>query len=332
MVSNKYAAAHKSAKGPGDARPTAQDILKDEGLEGKLSDKVFLVTGASAGLGVETIRALATTGATIFAAARDLTKAKKALEGVPGKIELLKVDLASLASVRAAAEDFSARSKQLNVLIENAGLAGTPTRTLTGDGFENVFHTNYLGHFLLFQLLKPTLLASSSPSFNSRVITLTSSAHRHSPVIFGDYNFDNTEYHFMKAYGQAKTASVYMASAIERYYGSQGLHGLAVHPGAIRTELTRDMDPEMVKRALEDPSVVNDVKSIPQGAATTVLAAVGAEFEGVGRKYLEDAGEGSPGEDYSGYMLPGYASWAFDTEKEDRLWKDSCRFVGVDAN
>jgi NAD(P)-dependent dehydrogenase (short-subunit alcohol dehydrogenase family) len=337
MVSiNRYTAAHQSPKGAGDARPTAQDILKDEGLEGKLADKVFLVTGASAGLGVETVKVLATTGATIFAAARDLKKAKKALEGIPGNIQLLEVDLASLNSVRAAADRFLAKSSQLNVLVNNAGMTGVPTRTLTADGFEAIFETNYLGeptafhikfdstvtilgHFLLFQLLKPTLLASSSSTFHSRVITLTSSAHRHSPVLFGDYNFENNEYDTLTAYGQAKTATLYMASAIERYYGSQGLHGLAVHPGTVVTGLTRDMNPAMLNQVMSDPSIVHTVKSVPQGAAITVLAAVSGQFEGIGGKYLEDASEGSPGEDRSPFMMAGYASWAFDPEKEDRL-------------
>jgi NAD(P)-dependent dehydrogenase (short-subunit alcohol dehydrogenase family) len=146
MSTNRYTAAHQNPKGPGDSRPTATQVLQDEGLEGKLNDKVILVTGASAGLGVETIRVLAKTGATVFGAARDLKKATKALEGIENKIELLHLDLASLASVRAAADDFLKRSNgKLNILINNAGIMALPTRSLTADGFEAQFGTNHLG-------------------------------------------------------------------------------------------------------------------------------------------------------------------------------------------
>lgn len=155
---NKYAATHLSTQGPGDARPTALDILKDEGMEGKLGDKVILVTGASSGIGVETVRVLAKTGATVFAAARDVKKAENALAGIEGKIELIKVDLASLRSVREAAEDFLKRSGgKLNILINNAGVMAVPTRTVTEDGFEVQFGTNHLGKKLQLVLsLMPT--------------------------------------------------------------------------------------------------------------------------------------------------------------------------------
>lgn len=140
---NKYATAHQPPHSAGDSRPTALQILEDEGLQGKLTDKVILVTGVSAGLGVETVRVLAKTSATIFAAARDLDKAKKALVGIEGKIELLSLDLASLASVRAAAENFLKMSN--SILVNNAGVMAIPTLTLTRDGFETQFVMNHLG-------------------------------------------------------------------------------------------------------------------------------------------------------------------------------------------
>jgi NAD(P)-dependent dehydrogenase (short-subunit alcohol dehydrogenase family) len=124
MSTNKYAASHKSPSGPGDARPTALQIVQDEGLEGKLSDKVILITGCSSGIGVETARALAATGATLFLTARDLDKGTEALSGIlsPGSIELLHCDLSSLASVRSCAKEFLSKSNgRLNLLINNAG-------------------------------------------------------------------------------------------------------------------------------------------------------------------------------------------------------------------
>jgi NAD(P)-dependent dehydrogenase (short-subunit alcohol dehydrogenase family) len=145
-LTNKYTATHLSTKGLGDARPTAMDILNDEGPEGKLSDKAIFVTGASSGIGVETVRVLARTGATVFAAARDLKKAEKALVGIEGKIELVRMDLASLRSVREAAEDFLKRSGgKLNISINKAGVMAIPARTVTEDGFEVQFGTNHLG-------------------------------------------------------------------------------------------------------------------------------------------------------------------------------------------
>lgn len=348
---NKYTAAHLSPNGPGDNRPSALDILKDECLEGKLADKVILVTGSSAGIGVETVRVLAKTGATVFAAARDIKKAEKALAGFEGKIEILALDLASLASVRAAADEFLKRSGgKLNILTNNAGVMALPTRTLTVDGFEAQFGTNHLGkhsrlvsptadpsitdfnilgHFLLFQLLKPALLRSSTPSFHSRVVNLSSAAHRFSEIRPDDYNFENGTYNGWTAYGQAKTANIYMTNAIERYYGSEGLHGLAVHPGSILTELSRHLDPSFLENLAKDSTMTAIMKSIEQGAATTVLATIGSAYEGTGGRYLEDAGEWGPADDEASPHSPGHASWAFDPAKEDQLWKDSCRLVGV---
>ena len=120
---SRYTEVHKDTKGPGDARPTALQIVKDEGLEGALSDKVVLITGCSAGIGIETARAIAATGAKVFCGVRNTTKGEEALSGIlkPGQVELLKMDLNSLDSIRAAAEDFKSRSKALNVLINNAG-------------------------------------------------------------------------------------------------------------------------------------------------------------------------------------------------------------------
>ncbi|KAI8934343.1 hypothetical protein NX059_009079 [Plenodomus lindquistii] len=327
---NKYAAAHLSTQGPGDARPTAEDILKDEGLEGKWTDKVVLVTGASAGLGVETIRVLAKTGATVYGAARDLKKAEKALAGVEGKIELVKIDLADLSSVREGASDFLKRSGgKLNVLVNNAGIMALPEKNVTADGFEAQFGTNHLGHFLLFQLLKDALLKSSTPSFNSRVVVLSSAAHRISGIQPDDYNFEKKPYVDWVAYGQAKTANLYMSNAIDRYYGSQGLHSNAVHPGVILTELSRHLTQETLDGFGKDPKMAAHFKSIPQGAATTVLAAIGKDYEGVGGKYLEDCGEWGPHKADGGQTDPGHSEWAFDPKLEDQLWKDSLKLVGI---
>ena len=327
-MTSKYAEAHETAnlRGPGDARPTALQIIKDEGLEGKMTDKVFIVTGASSGIGTETGRALAATGGKVFLTARNLEKGKEACKSFlePGRVELLEMDNNSLDSVRATAKAFLASSATLNVLVNNAGIMAAPY-TKTADGFESQFGTNHLAHFLFFMLLKDTLLASSTPQFHSRVINVSSSGHMAGQVQFGDHNFEKVDYTPWAGYGQSKTANIYMANEIENRYGSQGIHGLALHPGGIWTGLQKFVSPETMAAWKARPNVDNILKSTEQGAATTVLAAVGTEYEKKGMLYLEDCATAQPTE--SGNA--GYMPYAFDKEKEARLFTDSLKMVGL---
>ncbi|KAH8810668.1 hypothetical protein F5884DRAFT_897237 [Xylogone sp. PMI_703] len=332
MSKNRYTEAHLNPNGPGDARPTALQVVKDEGLEGKLTDKVFLVTGVSSGIGIETVKALAATGAVVYGTVRNLEKGRQALGSVlsPGRVELLHCDLSSLASVRVCAEEFLKKSKKLNVLIANAGVMAIQTLTKTVDGFEEQFATNHLAHFLLFQLLKPTMLASSSPDFQSRVVMLSSSGHRSNGVIFDDINFDTPDsYSPFVAYGQSKSANIYMASYIERHYGKRGLHGLAVHPGGIWSGLGAHLPEEQMAYLKSDQALAKIMKTPEQGAATSVLAALGKEFEGRGKVYLEDSGEWGPAEEGAPSTDRGYAKHAFDEVAEDRLWRVSNQLVGI---
>ena len=244
-------------------------------------------------------------------------------------MEILECDLSSLESVRAAAKDFLARSGgKLNILINNAGVMAIAKQTLTVDGHEMQFGTNHLGHFLLFQLLKPAMVASSTPEFHSRVVNLSSVGHRATGVHFENYKL-NGEYGPWVAYGQAKTANIYMANYIERHYSHQGLHGLAVHPGGIWTPLQRHLEQSYVDGWKEDAAFQNNMKNPEQGAATTVLAALAKDYEGKGRVYLEDCGEWGLAKQGAGLGVRGYAVHAFDADKEDRLWKDSCQLVHV---
>lgn len=325
-MSFRYAAVHQNSKGPGDARPTALDIVKDEGLQGKLTDKVVLITGCSSGIGIETAKALNTTGAKLFLGVRDTVKGQAALSDIlkPGHVELLKMDLNSLDSVRSAAEEFKHKSKTLNILINNAGVMATPEGK-TVDGFETQFGTNHLAHFLLFQLLKPALLASSTPSFNSRVVCLSSSGHRGAGIQFDDYNFEKGDYAPWTAYGQSKTANIYMANEIDRRYGAKGLHGLSVMPGGIMTGLQVHVI-DQLSAGLD--AARNYMKSPEQGAATTVYAALSREWEGRGGRYLEDCQESGKTEDPSPLAV-GYHPRAYNEEGEKRLWADSLKFVGI---
>jgi NAD(P)-dependent dehydrogenase (short-subunit alcohol dehydrogenase family) len=335
--SSKYYSLHAVPRGANDARPTALRIINDENLEGKWTSKTILITGGNAFVGAETARALHATGATLYITVRDTAKGQKAIDDIlksdptnKAPIHMIAMNLDDLNSVRQGAEEFLKQSEnKLNVLICNAGVMATPF-ALTSDGYETQFATNYLSHFLLFQLLKPALLASSTPEFNSRVVMVSSESHRAGEIRFQDYNFKEG-YHPMKAYGQSKTATIYMANSIDRRYGAQGLHALSLHPGAIRSNLTSYVR-KMAEPLWEIPSVKAREKSPAQGAATTVYAAVSKEWEGKGGRYLSNCMEMGPFQGKEGFevMDEGYAPWVYDQEKQDRLWEDSLKMVGVD--
>jgi NAD(P)-dependent dehydrogenase (short-subunit alcohol dehydrogenase family) len=309
--------------GPGDARPAALQIIKDQGLLDALPDKVFIVTGASSGIGTETARAFAATGARVFLPVRDLAKGEKACKAFlePGRVELLEMDNDSLASVRTAAKAFLAKSDKLNVLVNNAGIMATPEGK-TADGFESQFGTNHLAHFLFFNLLKETMIKSATPSFNSRVVNVSSMGHLSGGVQFDNYGFEDGSYTPWGSYGQAKTANIYMANHITTLYGDKGINGFSLHPGGIWTGLQKFVDEATMKKWKEIPGkfstgcisgILTDkmylgvekfMKSPEQGAATTVLAAVGKEFEGKGRLYLEDCAVAGPTTDNMSGTFP----------------------------
>ncbi|KAK0259817.1 hypothetical protein LTR91_023349 [Friedmanniomyces endolithicus] len=356
-IPNPYAEAHASPSGPGDARPTAYQMIKDNDLLGKMTDKTFLVTGGTDGLGLETVRTLAKTGARVFFTARSGEKAKKIVDllAVEGKtdgdlknarIEWVQIDNMSLKSVKAGAEDFLRRSDKLNVLVANAGAlpnfrAGCPKMA-------SRHSSRPLAHFYLFQLLRPLLLKSSTRSFNSRVVTVASTAHAFSTVQLGNYGQESkvksgydklceldVDFNPIIAYGQSKTANIWMANEIERRYGAEGLHGLSIHPGGIVTAGYANMDP--IVQPIFEPLFSTEAfqkvfKSLPQGAATQVLAAVGKDYEGKGGFYMEDCGVSRPIPDDEMVGTYGYRSWAFNPDGEKRLWADSLKMAGLDAD
>ncbi|PYH94907.1 putative short-chain dehydrogenase/reductase [Aspergillus ellipticus CBS 707.79] len=327
-----YAAAHLNPQGPGDSRPTALQIVKDNNMEGKLTGKVAVVTGASSGLGIETAHALAATGANLFLTARDLSRAQAALGDFfqPETMTLTQMDQTSMESVRQAAKAILAKTDQISLLINNAGIMAVPDLQLTDAGYELQFATNHLSHFLFFNLLKPALLAASTPEFQSRVVVVSSSAHRARGINDSDnYQFQKGGYDARTAYMQSKAANVYMANEIERRYGSRGLHATSLHPGVIATGLGRYLTPEQIQGMMQNEALMKILKSPEQGAATTVWAAVGREWEGKGGKYLSDCAEAVQGPN-DGDDMPGtYASHTYKPEDEARLWKDSLDMVGL---
>lgn len=306
------------------AKSTTDEVLAGVDLKGKR----ILVTGASAGLGVETIRALAARGATMIGAARDLAKAKTALEaaGVKG-VELVEVDLASLASVRKAADALVAKGGKLDVIIANAGVMACP-QGKTADGFETQFGTNHLGHFVFVNRLAPLLQSGA------RVVVLSSAGHRFSDVDLDDPNFEKTPYQEFVAYGRSKTANALFAAGLDKRLKGRGVRACSVHPGGIQTELGRHMTPELIQSMMKNieesakasggPSF--EWKTIPQGAATSVWAAAVAPAEEIGGRYCEDCHVAAPNTNPD--AREGVRPYAVDPARADALWAKSEEMVG----
>src|ERR1700730_13005694 len=225
------------------ATSTTDDVLSGVNLKGKR----ILVTGVSAGIGVETARSLAAHGAQVVGAARDLTKAKAATEqelkeavNHAEPFELVELALGNLKSVRACAHELLAKGEPFDVIIANAGVMATPFGH-TADGFETQFGTNHLGHFVLINRIAPLLRKGS------RLINLSSAGHRFSNVNLNDPNFERTSYDPFVAYGRSKTAIILFAVAFDQRQRERGVRAAAVHPGVIQTELGRHMDPSRLE-------------------------------------------------------------------------------------
>jgi NAD(P)-dependent dehydrogenase (short-subunit alcohol dehydrogenase family) len=249
---------------------TTDEVLAGVDLGGTLA----VVTGASAGLGLETARALASAGAQVVLAVRDPARGDAALAMIREQVPTAEVqhgvlDLADLASVRTFGEWFSARFDRLDLLVNNAGVMATPFGR-TVDGFELQLGTNHLGHFALTCALLPALLAGAP----SRIVVLSSAGHLASDVIWDDPNYETRPYDKWEAYGQAKTANVLFALELDRRYGERGVHAFAVHPGMILTELGRHLsEQDIVDLAARADGALPPMKPVPAGAATSVWAA-----------------------------------------------------------
>lgn len=301
---------------------TTDDVIAGIDLTGKRA----VVTGASSGLGVETARALAACGAAVVMVARDPTKLDAAVAQVrdaqPGaSLDTALLDLADLDSVRRGAADILARYPKIDLLINNAGVMACPLLR-TAQGFEMQFGTNHLGHFLLTNQLAPALLAASS----ARVINLSSAGHRFAPVDMADPNYQQRAYDKWQSYGQSKTANVLFSVGLDQRLGDRGVRAFAVHPGMIMTELSRHMEPtdfEQIARGRKPEEL--SFKSVAQGAATSIWAAVSPELEGKGGLYLEDCNIAGPAEEGGDN---GVEAYALDPALADQLWTMSQDMAG----
>jgi NAD(P)-dependent dehydrogenase (short-subunit alcohol dehydrogenase family) len=316
------------------ATSTTEEVLTGVNLHGKR----ILVTGVSAGLGVETARSLAAHGAQVVGAARDLTKAKAATDQVlkdavanGGSFELVELDLASLKSVRACADALLAKGDFFDVVIANAGVMATPFGH-TADGFETQFGTNHLGHFVLVNRIVRLLRAGG------RLINLSSSGHRYSNVDLQDPHFERTPYEPFVAYGRSKTANILFAVAFDQRHRERGVRAAAVHPGGILTELGRHVDPgrmqkivgEINQQLAAEGKAPFQWKTIPQGAATSVWAGVAAPADEIGGRYCENCHVGQIVPDHVtiSAISEGVRGYALDPKNAEALWKKSEELVG----
>jgi NAD(P)-dependent dehydrogenase (short-subunit alcohol dehydrogenase family) len=315
------------------ASSTADEVLSGINLNGKR----ILVTGVSAGLGVETARALAAHGAQVVGAARDLAKAQIATAAVRkdaahgGSLELIELDLANLNSVRHSADALLQSGRPFDVIIANAGVMATPFGH-TADGFETQFGTNHLGHFVFVNRIA-SLLKSGS-----RLVNLASSGHRFSNVNLDDPNFIKTPYDPFVAYGRSKTANILFAVGFDQRHRKNGIRAAAVHPGGIRTELGRHMGEanlaalvaEMNKQLAKEGKPPFQWKSVPQGAATSVWAAVIASADAVGARYCENCHVGNVVADdvLISAVSEGVRAYALDPLNAANLWRKSEELVG----
>jgi NAD(P)-dependent dehydrogenase (short-subunit alcohol dehydrogenase family) len=319
------------------AREFGAASTTDEVLEGvNLNGKRILVTGVSAGLGVETARALAAHGAQVVGAARDLNKACTATEQVwaqaanGGGLELVELDLASLASVRVCADALVSVGKPFDLVIANAGVMACP-KGQTSDGFETQFGTNHLGHFVfvnrIASLLKP----------GARLVNLSSAGHRFADVDLDDPNFERTPYAEFVAYGRSKTANILFAVEFDRRHKANGVRAAAVHPGGIQTELGRYMTPEVRQQLTARIERINAAnaaaglppftyKTVPQGAATSVWAGVVASADAVGGRYCEDCHVAQRVE--GAEVMAGVRAYALEPDHAKALWAKSEEMVG----
>lgn len=308
-----------------DATSTTDDVLDGVDLAGKR----VVVTGASAGLGEETARALSAHGAAVTMAARDLERGVAAeariRESVPdARLEVRLLDLASLSDVRRFGEEFLAEHDRVDFLINNAGVMACPHST-TVDGFELQIGTNHIGHFLLTQMLMPTL------GDGSRVVALSSAGHRFSDVDLDDPNFETTPYDAWAAYGRSKTANALFAVELDRRLAERGAHAYSVHPGGIITELGRHLTEETMAVLSDSMSTgpAMEWKTVPQGAATSVWAATAPELVGNGGSYLEDCqiAERNDVPDSRG----GIRSYAIDPDRAAALWEKTDEWANRSA-
>jgi len=303
-------------------RSTAAEVVDGIDLSGKLA----VVTGGYSGLGLETTKALVGAGAHVLIPARRPEVAKENLAGLPN-VDVAKLDLGDLDSAKEFADAFLARKQPIHIMINNAAIMACP-ETRVGPGWEAQFATNHLGHFALVNRLWPAIKEGKG-----RVVALSSTGHKLSPIRFTDLQFNSGEYDKWVAYGQAKTANSLFAVGLDKRAQKDGVRAFAVHPGGIMTPLQRHLPKEEMIAAgwMDEEGNVNELFKTPEeGASTSVWAATTPKLDGMGGVYCENCeiAEIMEGPDA---RFAGVSGYAVDPKAADQLWRLSAELTGVDA-
>lgn len=327
MKLNNYLGALQQPLGSGfNAKSTSNDVIKGIDLKGKIA----IVTGGNAGIGLETAKTLANAGATVIVPARDIEKAKRNLNGIPN-IELETMDAMNPTSIDAFAEKFLASGRPLHLLINNAGIMWVPLRR-DSRGIESQLATNYLGQFHLTARLFPALKKANG----ARVINVSSLGHQMATFNFDDPNFLYREYETLQAYGQSKTASNLFSLELDDRAKAFNIRAYSLHPGSIGgTELAREAPLELFqKMGFLDadgnilPEIAANLKSIPQGAATTVWCATSPLLDSIGGVYCEDADIAQLTNENS-IGSSGVEIYSLDGLSAKKLWRLSEEMTGL---
>lgn len=329
MKQNNYNGALQQPIGSGfNARSTATEVIKGINLTGKTA----IVTGGNTGIGLETTKALAGAGATVIVAARDIEKAKLNLQGF-ANVALEAVDLMNPESIEAFAQKFLASGRPLHLLINNAGIMWVPLRR-DSRGIESQLATNYLAQFHLTARLWPALKKANG----ARVVNVSSQGHQFSPFDFDDPNFLHRDYETLLGYGQSKTASNLFAVELDNLGKAFNVRAYSIHPGSIGgTELAREAPVELFQKlGFYDaagnilPEVAASLKTIPQGAATTVWCATSPMLNNLGGVYCEDADVATLLDERTGTSnAGGVQRYSLDGTNAKKLWKWSEQITGI---
>ena len=307
---------------PFGSESTAADVIADIELGGKTA----IVTGAASGIGVETARALAGAGAVVTLAVRDTTAGDRVAADIREStgntsVNVGALDLSDLSSVAAFVRGWSG---PLDILVNNAGVMAIQELTVSSSGNEMQFATNHLGHFGLAVGLHDALAAAGS----ARIVSVSSSGHLRSPVVFDDIDFAFRDYDPFGAYGQSKTANVLFAVEATRRWADDGITSNALMPGGILTALQRHLDPDYGKQAEERfRRAGTRLKTVEQGAATSVLLGTSPLLDGVGGRYFEDCNEATVVHHRSETTIAGVAPYALDPANAERLWELSLKLI-----
>lgn len=327
MEQNNYEGALQNATGSGfNATSTTLDVIKGIDLTGKN----VIITGGNTGIGLETVITLANAGATVIVPTRNIAKATKNLQGVQN-VEIEEMDLMDSSSIDSFAEKFLASGRLLHLLINNAGIMFVPLRR-DARGIESQLATNYLATFHLTAKLWPALKKANG----ARVINISSQGHQFGPFNFDDPNYENREYETLSAYGQSKTAVNLFSLELDNLAKAFGVRAYSVHPGNIwGTELLREAPLEILQqfgfydnKGEPVQAVVESLKTVPQGAATTVWAATSLLLNNIGGVYLEDADIATLalGQEISAGVKP----YSLDESNAKKLWKWTEEITGIE--